>query len=172
MRPTGTTPSDGKSATPLRRRRARKRAREHKPRQKGKVMADINVTPLVDVVLVLLIIFMVVTPLIASGVAVELPKTVHHNRKADDGKDIIISVTGDSRVFLAGRALADAKAVTRLVEEERRKHPEKTAFVKADIHTPYGAVREVMEAVNKAGLDDVMLGTDEVPENAPAKAKE
>jgi biopolymer transport protein TolR len=152
------------TATPIRLRRARRRARDGTPRPKSHVMADINVTPLVDVVLVLLIIFMVVTPLIASGVAVELPKTVHHNRKPDDGKDIIISVTADSRVFLAGRALADAKAVTRLVEEERRKHPEKTAFVKADIHTPYGAVRSVMEAVNKAGLDDVMLGTEEVKE--------
>ena len=139
MRPTGTNPSDGLSATPLRLRRARKHARAHKPREKSKVMASINVTPLVDVVLVLLIIFMVVTPLIASGVPVELPKTVHHNRKPDDGKDI-----------------------TRLVEEERRRHPEKSPFVKADVRTPYGAVRGVMEAVNKAGVDDVMLGTDEV----------
>jgi biopolymer transport protein TolR len=125
-------------------------------------MAEINVTPLVDVVLVLLIIFMVVTPLISSGVPVELPKTVHHNRKPDDGKDIIISVTADKRVFLAGRAISDPKDVTRMVEEERRKHPEKTAFVKGDVRAPYGTVRTVMEAVNKAGLDDVMLGTDEI----------
>ena len=153
------------TATPNRLRRARRKARDRAPRTKTHKMADINVTPLVDVVLVLLIIFMVVTPLIASGVAVELPKTVNHNRKADDGKDIIISVTADSRVFLSGRAVPDDKTVTRLVEDERRKHPEKTAFVKADIHTPYGAVRSVMEAVNKAGLDDVMLGTDEVKED-------
>ena len=162
MRPTDTKPSDGLSATPLRLRRARKRSREHKPREKSKVMANINVTPLVDVVLVLLIIFMVVTPLIASGVPVELPKTVHHNRKPDDGKDIIISVTADKRIFMSGRLVADARDVTRLVEEERRRHPEKSPFVKGDVRTPYGAVRGVMEAVNKAGLDDVQLGTDEV----------
>ena len=163
MQPVGT--SDTSSATHLRLRRARKHAREHKPRVKSRIMADINVTPLVDVVLVLLIIFMVVTPLISSGVPVELPKTVHHNRKPDDGKDIIISVTADKRVFLSGRAVPDAKDVTRLVEEERRRHPEKTAFVKGDVRTPYGAVRAVMEAVNKAGLDDVMLGTDEVKDD-------
>jgi len=116
VRPTGTTPSDGLSGTHLRLRRARKHAREHKPRAKSKVMADINVTPLVDVVLVLLIIFMVVTPLIASGVPVELPKTVHHNRKPDDGKDIIISVTADKRIFMSGRPIPDAKDITRLVE--------------------------------------------------------
>jgi biopolymer transport protein ExbD len=125
------------------------------------VKADINVTPLVDVVLVLLIIFMVVTPIIASGVPVDLPKTVHHDRKADDGKDIIISVTADKRVFMFERLLSSAQDVTRFVEEERRKHPNKNAFVKGDSRAPYGAVRAVMEAVNQAGFDDMMLGTEE-----------
>jgi len=134
---------------------------------KGEVKADINVTPLVDVVLVLLIIFMVVTPIIASGVPVELPKTAHHDRKPDDGKDIIISVTSSKSVYVAGKAVAGAAEVTRFVEEERRKHPEKAAFVKGDSRTTYGAVREVMEAVHKAGLNDVMLGTEEVKSQTP-----
>jgi biopolymer transport protein ExbD len=155
--------------THLKLRRARKKARDGKPRPKSYVMADINVTPLVDVVLVLLIIFMVVTPLIASGVPVELPKTVNHNRKPDDGKDIIISVTADKRVFLRGLAVAEPREVTRLVADERRRHPEKTAFVKADVRAPYGAVRSVMEAVNKAGIDDGMLGTDEVKDDKAEK---
>ena len=128
----------------------------------GRPNSDINVTPLVDVVLVLLIIFMVVTPIIASGVPIELPRTVHHDRKPDDGKDIIISVTKDKRVFVFGHAVSDAKDVTRLVEDERRKHPEKNAFIKGDHHTTYGAVLAVMEAVHKAGMSDVMLGTEEV----------
>src|SRR5215471_8906492 len=152
-------------------RRARRRARAGEPRPKGQVKADINVTPLVDVVLVLLIIFMVVTPLIASGVPVELPKTAHHNRKADDGKDIIISVTAQKRIFFAGRLIADPKEVTWLVGNERRKHPEKTAFVKGDSKVPYGVVRAVMEAVNKAGLDDVMLGTDEIKEDKSERTR-
>jgi biopolymer transport protein TolR len=143
-------------------RRARQELRSAPRRAPGKIRAEINVTPLVDVVLVLLIIFMVVTPIIASGVPVELPRTVHHDRKPDDGKDIIISVTKERRVYVFGHAVADSKDVTRLVEEERRKHPEKTAFIKGDHQTTYGAVREVMEAVHKAGLSDVMLGTEEV----------
>src|SRR5690242_7197739 len=69
------------------------------------VKADINVTPLVDVVLVLLIIFMVVTPLIASGIAVDLPRTEHHSRKPDDGTDIVISVTAEGRLYLGARQL-------------------------------------------------------------------
>jgi biopolymer transport protein TolR len=133
-------------------------------RRDNKVKADINVTPLVDVVLVLLIIFMVVTPMIASGVPVELPKTAHHARKPDDGKDIIIAVTANKAVYVSGRPVSAPAEVTRLVEEERRRHPEKTAFVKADSRTTYGSVREVMEAVHKAGLDDVMLGTEELKE--------
>jgi biopolymer transport protein ExbD len=148
----------------LRLHRLRAKPHASETRRNGKVKADINVTPLVDVVLVLLIIFMVVTPIIASGVPVELPKTAHHARKPDDGKDIIIAVTANKAVYVAGRPVSAATDVTRLVEEERRKHPEKTAFVKGDSRTTYGAVREVMEAVHKAGLDDVMLGTDELKE--------
>ena len=135
--------------------------RQGKHQSQPTVKADINVTPLVDVVLVLLIIFMVVTPIIASGAPVDLPKTVHHDRKADDGKDIIISVTADKRVFMFERLLSSAQDVTRFVEEERRKHPNKNAFVKGDSRAPYGAVRAVMEAVNQAGFDDMMLGTEE-----------
>ena len=62
----------------------KKPSKRHVERRKGPT-PDINVTPLVDVVLVLLIIFMVITPLIASGVAVDLPRTAHHSRKPDDG---------------------------------------------------------------------------------------
>jgi biopolymer transport protein TolR len=142
--------------------RPREGRRPVEERPKSKVKADINVTPLVDVVLVLLIIFMVVTPIIAGGIPVELPKTAHHARKPDDGRDIIISVTSNKLVYVSGRPVARAAEVTRLVEDERRKHPEKTAFVKGDSRTTYGAVREVMEAVHKAGLIDVMLGTEEI----------
>jgi biopolymer transport protein TolR len=155
------------SGVKRRQRRARQALREAPRREPGKIRAEINVTPLVDVVLVLLIIFMVVTPIIASGVPIDLPRTVHHDRKPDDGKDIIISVTKEKRVFVFGRPIAEPREVTRLVEEERRKHPEKTAFIKGDHHTTYGAVREVMEAVHKAGLSDVMLGTEELKGQTP-----
>ena len=147
--------------------RARQALRATPRREAGKIRAEINVTPLVDVVLVLLIIFMVVTPIIASGVPIELPRTVHHDRKPDDGKDIIISVTKEKRVFVFGHLMADPKDVTRVVEEERRKHPDKNAFIKGDHLTTYGAVRAVMEAVHKAGLTDVMLGTEEVKGQTP-----
>jgi biopolymer transport protein TolR len=143
--------------------RIRLKIRGGKHRKKSNIQADINVTPLVDVVLVLLIIFMVVTPMIARGVPVDLPQTMHHSKKPDDGKDIIVSVTKDKLIYITANRV-QVKDIPRIVEEERRRFPEKTVYVKGDAHTTYGAVREVMEAVHKANIDDVMLGTDDVKE--------
>ncbi len=139
----------------------RRKARAPKKRVRGAVKGDINVTPLVDVVLVLLIIFMVVTPMIASGVAVDLPRTANHDKKPDDGKDIIISVTKTKEIYI-GKMKVKLDVVTASVEAETRRFPEKTVFVKADSRANYGTVREVMEAVHKAKIDDVMLGTEEL----------
>ena len=147
-------------------RKARQHLRAAKKRPKGQVKADINVTPLVDVVLVLLIIFMVVTPMITSGVQVNLPKTAHHGKKPDDGKDIIVSVTVNKDVYVS-RKRVPLKEVSRAVEEEVRRFPEKGIYLKGDARAPYGAVRSVMEAVNKIGVEDIMLGTDEI-KSAPA----
>ena len=130
--------------------------------EKRQVKADINVTPLVDVVLVLLIIFMVVTPLIASGVAVDLPRTAHHSKKPDDGKDIIVSVTWEKRMFLGSRHILSVDDLVRAIGTEKRRSPEKTVFLKGDVRAPYGAVREVMEALHKADVEDVILGTEEL----------
>ena len=126
------------------------------------VKADINVTPLVDVVLVLLIIFMVVTPLIASGVTVDLPRTANHARKPDDGKDIIVAVTADKRYYVGSARLADAPAAAAAVVETKRRQPEKDVFVKADARAPYGTVRALLESLHEADVQDVILGTEEL----------
>ncbi|HET9955848.1 MAG TPA: biopolymer transporter ExbD, partial [Polyangiaceae bacterium] len=131
-------------------------------REPRKVMSDINVTPLVDVVLVLLIIFMVVTPMIASGVAVDLPRTKFHSRKPDDGKDIIISITSDKRIFVGGNRVNRVQDLGQAVIAERRKTPEKTIFVKGDTRVPYGTVREAMDVLHDADIEDIVLGTEEL----------
>jgi len=124
--------------------------------------ADINVTPLVDVVLVLLIIFMVVTPMIASGVAVDLPRTAHHARKPDDGRDIIVSVTRDERFYVGTTRLGRVEELGQAVVAERRKYPDKTVFVKADTRVPFGAVRQAMQALHDLDIQDIVLGTEEL----------
>jgi biopolymer transport protein TolR len=126
------------------------------------VKGDINVTPLVDVVLVLLIIFMVVTPLIASGVSVDLPRTAHHDRKPDDGKDLIVAVTADKHLYLGSTRVNRVEELARAIVNERRRSPEKGIFVKADARAPYGVVRELMQALNEADVHDVVLGTEEL----------
>ena len=130
--------------------------------ERPEVKADINVTPLVDVVLVLLIIFMVVTPLIASGVTVDLPRTANHARKADDGKDIIVAVTADKRYYLGSTRIADAAGTAQAVVAEKRRMPQKGVFVKADTRAPYGAVRSLLEALHSADMEEVVLGTEEL----------
>lgn len=129
--------------------------------ERPSVKADINVTPLVDVVLVLLIIFMVVTPLIASGVAVDLPRTTHHQRKPDDGKDIIVSVTREGKIFVGTRPLAKLADLGGVITAEQRKFPDKAVFLKGDERARYGAVREAMHALHEANISDIVLGTEE-----------
>ena len=86
--------------------------------------AEINVTPLVDVVLVLLIIFMVITPMIVRGVSVDLPITSHHDRKNDDNKDLIVSINSSGDVYVNADKVAIDK-LTASVQEERRRYPDK-----------------------------------------------
>jgi biopolymer transport protein TolR len=137
-------------------------------RRPADVRADINVTPLVDVVLVLLIIFMVVTPMISQGMPVELPRTVNHDRKPDDGKDLLVSVNRQGQVYLRSNPVA-VSDVSRLVEQERRRAPGRKVYLLGDSQGGFGTVRGVMEAIRKGGsVDEVLLRTDEVrPEGSP-----
>ena len=125
------------------------------------VRSDINVTPLVDVVLVLLIIFMVVTPLIASGVAVDLPRTRNHTRSPDDGKDLVVSITADKRLYMGATRVADVRELAQRLTDAHRSAPDKPVFIKADGRAPYGVARQLMQALHEASIDDVILGTEE-----------
>jgi biopolymer transport protein TolR len=151
--------------TPPPRRRRHLAVKRH---PKGQVRAEINVTPLVDVTLVLLIIFMVVTPMIVRGVSVELPITSHHDRKNDDNKDLIVSINASGDIYLNADKIA-LGGLGAAVAEERRRHPDKGIFVKADRRIRYGIAREVMQSINRAGVEDVQLGTEE-QKSAPGEA--
>jgi biopolymer transport protein TolR len=127
---------------------------------KGQVRAEINVTPLVDVVLVLLIIFMVITPMIVRGVSVELPVTRHHDKKNDDNKDLVVSINAAGDLYLNADKIP-AGGLEAAVNEERRRHPDKGVFLKADHRIKYGTARAAMEAIHRAGIEDIQLGTEE-----------
>jgi biopolymer transport protein TolR len=138
----------------------RSRKRGGRASSAGQFQANINVTPLVDVVLVLLIIFMVVTPMLSKGVNVDLPVTQNHDKRNDDNRDIIVAITHRGEIYVGSDRVA-LDAVGNAVLTERRRHPEKTIFLKGDTRLDFSAARGVMEALHRAGIAEVQLGTEE-----------
>jgi len=137
------------------------------------IRSDINVTPLVDVVLVLLIIFMVVTPLITRGKPVQMPITEHHDRKNDSGEQIVVSITcdggkmGPTRFECASFSTyvateqANGDALKEQLQQEMRKSPGREVHIKADKRLNWGPVRETMQRINETGIPNVALGSRE-----------
>ena len=129
---------------------------------KSGVRSDINITPLVDVVLVLLIIFMVVTPMLQRGKSVELPKARNAVQNKSQGPDpLFVSVTADGKTYIE----SDKRPATpeELVDAMRAAVAEgKRVMIKADVNTEYGAVRPVIERAAKAKLKGVQLAAEEL----------
>ena len=129
--------------------------------KKGGAMADINVTPLVDVVLVLLIIFMVVTPMLSSGVDVDLPKAKTAQEEKDMGQHLVISVRGDGAIFV-DRTEVSLDDVTQLVDKERANRP---MLLKGDQKVTYKQVRDVMDKLHELpGTDTMLLAAEKLKE--------
>lgn len=120
--------------------------------------SDINVTPLVDVVLVLLIIFMVVTPMLHRGVELELPETEHHEKKQDTGEQLIVSVRSDG-VYVEADKYEGDKLASRLTEELKR--TSRPVHVRAERSLKFSEVRRVLDQLHQLGAENVGLGTAE-----------
>ena len=118
------------------------------------VKGDINVTPLVDVCLVLLIIFMVVTPMLQSGVDVLLPDGPHSEKKPGKEGDLIISVKQDGTVFIGQDWIPD-RDLSRYMKAEHDKNPARAVMMKADKRINFGKIRTVMKAANDAGFTGI-----------------
>ena len=126
-------------------------------------MSDINVTPLVDVVLVLLIIFMVTAPVLQSGIEVSVPKT--RTVKEITEERMVISINKQQRVFLGNDPINinDIKAKLR----QRIRDPQnQSVFIRADEDVPFGAFATVMDAVKGAGITNVSIVTQPLDQNA------
>jgi biopolymer transport protein TolR len=133
------------------------------------VRSDINVTPLVDVCLVLLIIFMVVTPMLTRGKEVTLPLTKHHAEHRDSGDQPIVSVGlgEDGRtalLYFDRERLNDTTALKDRVEKELLRKPGERIFLKADARLSYGQVYPAIMAIHEAGSPGIELGTNELKE--------
>ena len=133
--------------------------RSVKPRPSTGVMADINVTPLVDVMLVLLVIFMVTAPMMHQGVSVALPKTATTNLPTGVEDPIILSITRDGLYYINETPVARGLLKDRL-RAILRNHKEKAVLLKADRSLSYGTVVETLDLLNRMGIESLGMITD------------
>ena len=128
-------------------------------RSRAQPMSEINVTPFVDVMLVLLIIFMVAAPLLTVGVPVELPKSAAGALPTEQEEPLTVTITAEGDVQIQTTSVDRAQLVTRLrgIAAERASDQ---VFLRADGAVPYSAVMEVMGALNAGGFANIGLVTD------------
>ncbi len=126
--------------------------------KKGGSIADINVTPMADIMIVLLIIFMVITPMLQKGVDVRLPTASYTKEKKDEKNSITVAVKKDTKTFLNGIAVEQTDLTAQLKERlEDMPDGGKVVFLKADEGLPYGEVMKVMDLCREAGTEEVAL---------------
>jgi biopolymer transport protein TolR len=119
-------------------------------------LSDINITPLVDVVLVLLIIFMLTAPILQSGIEVEVPKT--RTVKEITEERIVITIDRQQRVFL-GNEPVNINEIAAKLRQKVRDPEHQSIFLRADEEVPFGAFATVMDAVKQAGITNVSIVT-------------
>jgi biopolymer transport protein TolR len=139
---------------------------------KGGVKADINVTPLVDVMLVLLIIMMLVAPMLEQGVSVKLPKAVNASDKPQSQDQTIIAVAANKSTYVNAQPVAESELAKRVSDILESKN-EKIVIIRADEEVEYGAVMAVMDQLRTVGVEDIGLITESKPTDisAPGGAK-
>ena len=126
---------------------------------KGGVKSDINVTPLVDVMLVLLIIMMIIAPMLQKGVDVKLPTATNTTDKPETQDQTVVAVSADGRMFLNAVEVPEndlARRVTDVLESKKAK----IVLIKADEDAPYGRVMAAMDSLRKAQVEDMGLVTE------------
>ena len=123
-----------------------------------RAMTDINVTPLVDVMLVLLIIFMVTAPLIQSGVKVDLPRASAQQMEHEEEK-LVLTITKDRRIYLGNTEIAPSDLEAKL-STNARLQKDKELYLHADRSLPYGQVVEIMATARRAGVESLGMITD------------
>jgi biopolymer transport protein ExbD len=133
---------------------------------KGGVKSDINVTPLVDVMLVLLIIMMLIAPMLQTPVQVSLPSASNTTEKPDTSDQTVVYIDAQSHLYVNALEMSEAELINRLTQILEDK-PEKIVYLKGDKDAPYSAIMKMMDALRGAKIDTVALIADK-PAGAPA----
>jgi biopolymer transport protein TolR len=129
--------------------------------RRRRFMAEINIIPLVDVVLVLLVIFMVTAPMLYRGIDINLPKSASNTIKPEER--VVLTVERDRRVYV-DKDLVPLAQLQQKMDAVHRKNPEVSVFLRADQDVPYGTVVQVMDSIKKAGIAKLGMVTDPVVE--------
>jgi len=126
---------------------------------KGGAIADINVTPMADIMIVLLIIFMVITPMLQKGVDVKLPLAGNSEEKKEQPKLVEVAIREDKTIFLKSLRIENPAEFVPKVKEALEELPEteRVVYLKADTNLPYSEVMKVMDQLRDAGVEEVAL---------------
>ncbi len=127
-------------------------------------LAEINITPLVDVVLVLLVIFMITAPVLQSGIEVNVPKT--RTVKEISEQRVVLTIDKNQQVYL-GDKMVNVHDIPRMLATQA-KDVRKVIYLRADERGPFGAFASVMDAVKQAGITNISIGTQPLEGKAPA----
>jgi len=127
--------------------------------KKGGPMANINVTPMADIMIVLLIIFMVITPMLQKGVDVRLPTASNTKERKDEPKTIIVAIKMDKTTYLGGIKIDNQADLVRQVKERLEELPDtnKVVYLKADENLEYSEVMKIMDYCREAGVEEIAL---------------
>ena len=138
---------------------------------KGGVKSDINVTPLVDVMLVLLIIVILVAPMLQKGVDVALPEAENTADKPDTADQTVVHVDAANKLYVNGNPYATQGEVVTRLQELLETAKDKTVYLKGDRNAQYGAIMSMMDALRKAQIETVGLITEKRGGNLPDEKK-
>jgi biopolymer transport protein TolR len=127
--------------------------------KKGASMADINVTPMADIMIVLLIIFMVITPMLQKGVDVKLPSAANTKERKDEPKTIVVAVKADSTTYLNGIKVENQADLVPQIKErlEELADTNKVVYLKGDENLAYSEVMKIMDYCREAGVEEIAL---------------
>ena len=126
---------------------------------RGEVKSDINVTPLVDVMLVLLIIMMIVAPMLQKGVDVRLPQAANTVDKPETQEQTVIAITANKQIYLNAHLIREEE-LTQKVQESLESKKEKTVLIKGDEDAPYSAIMAAMDRLREAQIENIGLVTE------------
>ena len=124
------------------------------------IKSDINVTPLVDVMLVLLVIMMIIAPMLQKGVDVRLPIAANRADKPETQDQTVVAVKADKTVYVNSSQVPAMSGLRQAVEQALETKTQRIIFIKADTEAPYGTVMEAMDELRAAGIEDMALIAD------------